>query len=250
MANNFKIKELHKHFGDQKIISIDELHQFYKNEEPDLPRSTLRWRVHELINQGVLHSVKRGVYTLEEGKRSWKPKLLPAVKEIHISLQEKYPYTKFCIWSTQWLLDLTHHMPVKNFMLVDTERETEESVFHYLQDTQNDYSVYLKPSRSEIDRYLGSDGNSIVVRSLLSQSPLMDIEGVQIPKLEKIMVDLIADDDLFTAYQGKELQTIFKNISDAYTINRSTLHRYSQRRNKWDKVKSYLEDASNEAIDI
>lgn len=187
---------------------------------------------------------------MEEGKRTWKTEILPDLEKINADLKKKYPYTKFCIWSTQWLLDLTHHMPVKNFMLVDTERETEESVFHYLQDTQNDYSVYLKPSRSEIDRYLGSEGNSIVVRPLISQSPLMKIEGVQIPKLEKIMVDLIADDDLFTAYQGKELQTIFKNISDAYTINRSTLHRYSQRRNKWDKVKSYLEDASNEAIDI
>ena len=95
-----------------------------------------------------------------------------------------------------------------------------------------------------------NEEKNIVIRSLISQAPLMEVEGVRIPKLEKIMVDLIADDTLFGAYQGKELKMIYKNILDAYTINYSTLRRYSQRRNKWDKVKSYLEEFSTEAIDI
>lgn len=249
MVDTFKIEELQNRFGDHQTISIDLLHQFYKEVEPDLPRSTLRWRVHELIKQGVLSRVKRGAYKLEENKRSWKPELLPDLIKINAHLREKFPYLSCCIWSTKWLLDFTHHMPVKDFILVDTERETEEAVFYYLQDTQTNYSVYLKPSRSEIDNYLGSKENSIVVRSLISQAPLMEIGGIQIPKLEKIMVDLVADDALLRAYQGKELKTIYENILNTYTINYSTLRRYSQRRNKWNKVKSYIEESSNKAIE-
>lgn len=249
MTDTYNIEKLHRDFSDQNTITIDELYHFYKKKEPDLNRSTIRWRIYELSQKGILHRVKRGGYKLGEGKSSWMPQMPSNLKEISANLQKKYPYLTFCIWSTQWLLDLTHHMPIKDFILIDTERETEESVFYYLQDVFNKYSVYLQPNRNEIKKYIGNEENNIVVRSLISQSPLTEMENIQIPKLEKIMVDLVADDVLFGAYQGKELKTIFENILDIYTINYSTLRRYGKRRNKWDKVKSYLEESSTKTID-
>jgi hypothetical protein len=86
------------------------------------------------------------------------------------------------------------------------------------------------------------ENKSIIVWSLISQSPLMKVEEVQIPKMEKVIVDLVADDMLFAAYQAKELRTICENISDAFIINQSTLKRYAPRRNKWDGVKLYFNE--------
>ena len=167
------------------------------------------------------------------------------LKTIASKLSNEFPYLTFCIWSTKWLLNFTQHLPTKYFTLVDTERDTEDSVFYYLQDTRKDSGVFLKPSRDEVQKYLGGSENPIVIRPLISQSPLMTVNEVQVPKLEKIMVDLVADEVLFNAFQGKELKTIYSNILDKYDVNLSTLKRYSLRRNKWDEVKGYLDFLSD-----
>ena len=132
------------------------------------------------------------------------------------------------------------HLPMKYITLVDTERDTEESVFYYLQDIRKDFGVFVNPGRDEVEKYVGNTENPLVVRSLISQSPLMPVNEVQVPKLEKVMVDLVADEILFNAFQGKELKTIYSNIVDKYDVNLSTLKRYGQRRNKWAEVSQEL----------
>jgi len=237
MAETFYIKELENRFRDQTTVSTEELYQFYKEKEPSLPRSTLRWRVYELNNKGILSRVKRGVYKLGSEIREWKPEISEELKTIASKLRNEFPYLTLCVWSTKWLLNFTQHLPTKYFTLVDTERDTEESVFYYLQDIRKDSGVFLNPSKDEVQKYLGSSERPLVVRPLISQSPLMTVNEVQVPKLEKVMVDLVADEVLFDAFQGKELKTIYSNILDNYDVNLSTLKRYSLRRNKWDEVK-------------
>jgi len=248
MAEIFYIEELENRFRDQKTVSVDELYQFYKEKEPTLPRSTLRWRVHELNNKGILRRVKRGVYKLGSEVREWKPEISKELKTIASKLSNEFPYLTFCIWSTKWLLNFTQHLPTKYFTLVDVERDTEESVFYYLQDIQKKSRVFLKPSRDEVQKYLGSSENPLVVRPLISQAPLMRVNEVQVPKLEKLMVDLVADAILFNAFQGKELKTIYSNIVEKYDVNLSTLKRYSLRRNKWDEVKEYLKETNEQIL--
>jgi len=248
MTETFHIEELKNQFRDQKTVSIDELYQFYKVKEPNLPRSTLRWRIYELNNKGILSRVKRGIYRLGSEGREWKPEVFKELKTIDSKIRSKFPYLTYCIWSTKWLLNFTQHLPMKYFTLVDTERNTDESVFYYLQDTLKSSAMLLDPNRDEVEKYLGSMENPLIVRPLISQSPLRTVNKVQVPKLEKIMVDLIADKVLFNAFQGKELETIYRNIVDHYNINLSTLKRYSLRRNKWDEVKRYLKENTNELI--
>lgn len=69
MPDTFHTQELENHFRGHQNVSIDELYRFYKEDDPDLKRSTLRWRIYELINEGILQRVKRGVYTLASEKR-------------------------------------------------------------------------------------------------------------------------------------------------------------------------------------
>ncbi|PAU93703.1 hypothetical protein CK503_11165 [Aliifodinibius salipaludis] len=248
MAETFYIEELENRFRDQKTVSIEELYQFYKEKEPDLPRSTLRWRIYELNNKAILSRVKRGVYKLGSEVREWKPDISKELKTITSKLQNEFLYLTFCIWSTKWLLNFTQHLPTKYFTLVDTERDTEESVFYCLQDIRKDSGVFLNPSKDEVHKYLGSSENPLVVRSLISQSPLMTVNEIQVPKLEKIMVDLVADEVLFNAFQGKELKNIYSNIVNKYDVNLSTLKRYSLRRNKWDEVKEFLKETNEQIL--
>ena len=57
------------------------------------------------------------------------------------------------------------------------------------------------------------------------------------PTLEKILVDIIADEELFAAQQG-ELEFIFKSAFDKYNINESKMKRYASRRNRKTEIKN------------
>lgn len=239
MTDAFHIEELEEHLGDHKIISIDELHQFYKEEEPDLKRSTLRWRIYELVNKGILQRVKRGVYTLKTGKREWKPEITEDLKKIYASVHDEFPYLEFCVWSTRWLVPYSHHLPVGYLTLLDAEKDTEESVFHFI---TNNFKIptLVKPEIKEINTYIDWNRDNIIIRTLISQSPLMETDGIRIPKLEKIIIDLFKDEVVFGSFQGRELKIIYQNLFNDYMINEGTLKRYALRRNKWEGFKNHI----------
>ena len=46
------------------------------------------------------------------------------------------------------------------------------------------------------------------------------------------MVDLLLDIDLFSAYQGRDLDSIIENCFEHYTINKDKMLRYADRRGK------------------
>ncbi len=50
------------------------------------------------------------------------------------------------------------------------------------------------------------------------------------------MVDLIVDTELYSAYQGRDLDSIIENAVEYYTINNDKLLRYANRRRKKDIV--------------
>lgn len=237
MPNTFRIQDLKNRFENRDAFSQDELHEFYKEFDPDLKRSTLRWRIYELKKKNVLKSIKRGWYSLHK-KKAWKPSIPEDLRELYQSISNKFPYLTVCVWSTRWLLEFGHHLPVGYLNLIDTGKETEESVFNFLREEFR-IPVLLKPTEKEIHAYLDWNRDHLIVRALISQSPLMEIDGVTVPKLEKIIIDLYSDDKLFEVFRGRELQIVYQNLFDQFSINQSTLTRYAMRRNKWEDFREY-----------
>jgi hypothetical protein len=74
------------------------------------------------------------------------------------------------------------------------------------------------------------------------------VKAIKIPTIEKIMVDLFVDDELFVTYQGAELQNIYREVFTSYSVNRSTLTQYANKRHvkdKMDEILSGIVDKSN-----
>ena len=83
-----------------------------------------------------------------------------------------------------------------------------EPVFHALQGMNLGRNILLAPSPKDCDRYLtGTD--AIVVRQLISQSPLKEVDGCIVPLIEKILVDAIGDNELLFA-SGSEIYNIYE----------------------------------------
>ena len=79
--------------------------------------------------------------------------------------------------------------------------------------------------------------NAIIIKNLNSEAPIQKWNNINVPTLEKILVDIIADDELFAAQQG-ELEFIFKSAFDKYNINESKMKRYASRRNREAEIKN------------
>ena len=84
-----------------------------------------------------------------------------------------------------------------------------------------------------------------MVKALVSEAPIQLINGVNLPTLEKMLVDIFCDDVIFAAQQGSEMRTIFREAMKKYTINENRMLRYADRRRKKESFKQYLNSISN-----
>ena len=75
---------------------------FYSEKNPDIPQSTVSWRIYELVRSGVIQRVGRGIYRL--GKtNSFQIDLSIQTKKIARSIKKGFPYTDFCVWEMKVL---------------------------------------------------------------------------------------------------------------------------------------------------
>lgn len=137
---------------------------------------------------------------------------------------------------SEWMI----HQPANNQIILETERESCESVFNYLQQ-KFPGQVFLEPDRAMMERYILPLPESILVTRLITQSPKKKIGGLIFPRLEKILVDIFVDSDKFFAFQGEELVHIFENSFAAYWISEKTLSRYAGRRKVATKLMEFIE---------
>ena len=134
------------------------------------------------------------------------------------------------------------HQPGKFYILVETEKESMESVFYFLK--ENKYAVYLNPGPEIISKYLSSEKNAVIIKSLVSEAPMQNIKGVNTITIEKMLVDIFCDDNIFSAQQGSELKNIFIEALKKYTVNENRLLRYADRRRRKDDIIKYLKSIS------
>ena len=119
------------------------------------------------------------------------------------------------------------------------EKVASEAVFHFIQN-QN-LTVFYRPDRAEMDKYVYLGSAPIIVKNLVSESPLLYVKGIKIPTLEKLLVDMYCDPDFFYL-QGGEYWRIMHN-AHRYAVNTSKMFRYATRRNSVAAIKEIWKES-------
>ena len=164
------------------------------------------------------------------------------------SIISKFDLTETCIWSSAWLNELTVHQIPRSFTLVEVERESAEAVFYHIRDSgyKDVFLLLSKTDEALLDRYIFSADNPIIIRKIITKSPTQTLFdafqklSIAVPRLEKILVDVFCDDNLFRAYKGAEQFHIFENAFANYPLSIKTLLAYAQRRKKDTALRAYL----------
>ena len=103
---------------------------------------------------------------------------------------------------------------------------------------------YLNPDETVITLYISESANPVIIKKMITRSPIQKQKekriNIYLPMLEKILVDLFADDRIFYYYQGSELINIYKNAIKKYTLNYTKLFSYARRRERELEIKRFL----------
>lgn len=220
--------KIKRYFGNVKLMTRDKLVAELQRDFPTWTNNTINTNLYRLKKNKILSTPTRGIYTLETGT-IFHPRADAKLKKIASRIRRKYPFVDYCVWDTSWLNDFMLHQPFRRFTVVEVEKSAVESVFALLS-VEFKY-VYLNPDHVLFERYINTKDEVIIVKHLNSEAPTITDDQIVFPTLEKLLVDMLIDENLFSAQQG-ELDYIFKSAYKKFTINESKMKRYASRRNR------------------
>lgn len=235
--NSLHIRELKDYFGTKNSFKIDDISLFYKGYEPELSIMTLNWRIHYLVQKDILERVGRGIFRIGKN-RLFVPEITSQQKSIYKKVAISFPFSDFSIWNTLIINEFSQHHSAINYTLLEVEKDSLQSVFYTLKNNNN--TIFIEPTNEMIENYLSNVKNPIILKTLISEAPVQTVQNILVPTIEKILVDLFCDKDLFFAFQGNELRIIFQNVFSKYTINQNKMIRYANRRGRKEEFVNYI----------
>ena len=238
MDNMTQNEEIINYFKPIGLFKTADIATWFRKSEPDLKDSTINWRVYVLVKDGVISRISKGVFMIGE-KRSYRPTVDAKHQKLAKTISKQFPFAEFCLWDSAMINNFSQHLTAQGFYVVAVEKDAVESVFHFLLEKLK--NVHYNPTDDVIDNYLYlSDTKPVVVKNMVSEAPNETVEGVKVPSLEMILVDLFCDKRLFKAYQGNELAHIYRNVFSQYSINMMKVVRYAARRGKKPEIEEFI----------
>lgn len=235
--------ELRREFAHGSVLTRKQVFSFYQRLDPAVKQTTLDWRIYELVSRGLLTVPKRGHYRLADeapAAHPYRPELSTAQRNIWRTLLGQVQVPMGCLWSTSWVNEFSRHQTARNFLLVEVPRDYMQTVFYALKD-RHSYRVFLRPDPQLLTYYVSETDRPIIVSPFVSRAPVQEMSKVPVPRLEKLLVDLFSSPNLFAAYQGRELETIFTNARRLYALDERTLFSYAKRRHKASDLQRFLQ---------
>jgi len=233
------IEELLLKFDDSSSFTRVELVEFFRDYDPKLKDSTFRWFIHDLKALKIIYQLDKNHFTLK-AKPSFQPLIENRQKDVYNRIHKEFPELKLCMWSTKWVHEFMLHQPGKSFTICEVEKGAEELIFNFLQDNKT-RNVYLKPSADVFEFYVHQNPDSVVIKSIVTKAPLQELEKISVPRLEKILVDLLVDPVQFQMFQGSELEFIYNSAFEKYHVNTTWMLNYGSRRRKKMLLSQFLE---------
>ncbi len=220
-------------------LRFDEISSYF-HTQGILNDTSIKAQISKWTAQGKLSRVEKGVYEMTDGSREmfrfFTDEKQRRLTEIFIG---RYPELKCSVWHSGDLNRLAVHQHFRTFYIFETEADVIDETFYLFRD--NGVEVYVAHDGEMIHRYMYDSDNPVVIKKLLSRSPLTHKDSIPHPAIEKVMVDIRADISLFDFFQRADFVDIYKRCFDDYVVNTTKLLNYAERRGCRQKIESLLE---------
>ena len=222
------------------LISKEDIFNLYKKTYSNDNNKTFENMIGLLKQYEIITDYSNEYYAIME-KALYRIKEQEELKKINNIILKEYKDIKTIVWSTNILNEFTQHYIMNNYIVVETERFAVEMILTLLKEKlMKKYTIVTENMYNENKNVFLNSENLIIVKFLNSRAPLdKNKDGVLEPTIEKIMIDLYKD-KLYEFVQGKELEHIYTNIFDSYSINLKKLYSYAKDRVILEQYKKYL----------
>lgn len=88
----------------------------------------------------------------------------------------------------------------------------------------------------------------ILVKPIISESPIREMEGISVPELEKQLVDHASDKE-YQSLSDSGIQREFQRAFELYPINTSRLFRYAGRKGKQDEIRERVRNVDQQRVE-
>jgi hypothetical protein len=211
-------------------FSVDDL---ISSVAKGMERNTLSWHLSNLCKLGKLRRIGRGLYSTQT-KTAYSIKASKKVRSLYRSLHKDFPFADFCLYDGPLLTPLLHDLSPNSTIYIETNRDVMESMFNHLGQKYQG-RLFLAPTKEITSKYIDLAQENIIIKPLITESPLTEDDGVPMPTLEKILVDTRVDADFFYLHGYENLEMLRTAIAH-YDVNQTRLLRYADRRNEKENI--------------
>jgi len=202
-------------------FDVDTLRAWLKGSRVDFTATTLNRYMTELTDAGFVWSAGRGWYSFIPSAIQLDAEPLTEIKR---ELQARFPLLDFACWSTQQINPYMHHMLAKFVTFVYVSRDAMSPVYDHLREVG--YAVYLNPTKREAEKTFAVQSKTVIIRPLLSKSPVQD----RIMKVECILVDLFVELESISIMDQDEFGGMATRLITSNRVELAELASYAERR--------------------
>ena len=203
-----------------------------------LGEASFKQDLHQMVSDGKIARAGRNAYfVLPASLKKYHYDHSEKAGEIAGLLTEHHPYLTFTIFELVQVNEFVNHQIAHNVIYVSASKDVGAAVFDTLK--QADQWVLLQPTQELYHQYWNDE--MIVINRLISEAPMADAPKWS-PRLEKILVDLVADKLIHDSISEGELAGIYETAFERYVIDESALFRYAKRRHADGKIMSLIKN--------
>ena len=218
--------------GNQ-IFNTSELMNEIRRAYPNLKSASLYRRIREMEKKGSIARIGKSLY-IGKPLHTFSYSLESALAR-RVLRQMKKSYSsdlEYVVYESSTVLNrFLNHLLAQTYVIVEVPRDFVEPVFFNLKEA-GFRNVLLNPDSDGLFRY-GENG-TIIVRRLISKAPILQKQ--KRITIEKLAVDIVADDLLHCLFEGAEIPTMVEEIMTNYKVRIDTLCNYAKRRHATDAL--------------
>lgn len=227
---------------DQPCFSRRDVLRSFRNAGYALSDASFYKQFAAMVNAGELARVGSGLYCFpDNGVAPYDHEYSALALETAALIQEQYPLVDFSIMELIQLNDFVNHQFAHNVLFLSVETDAMESVFELLKGRYWG-KVFIAPTPEVYHRYWSD--NMIVINKLTTEAP-KEHETAWHTRLEKLLVDIVADPLLLASVSEGEYPAIYENAFSMHIVDESCLFRYAARRTIDKKIKELIREKTN-----
>jgi len=218
------------------VFSRSELRAEIEETAGNLSEANFKRILRKLLGSGELLRVGRNAYSAADGRKNYAYGYSDRAQNIAEYIEQNNPYLEFVIMELVQLNEFVNHQIAHNVYFLYAEGDYGEYLFDPLK-SMFPGKVLLYPDAEIFHRYWSED--VIVIEKLVSQSP-RDKKSKWPVRIEKLLVDLFADDILESVVSRSEYPGIYEGVFGQYAVDESSLLRYAGRRGVKKKILDFI----------